>query len=824
MGQYRAMPYRRGTGMSANSRCDGRAAEQHACTEVPPVPMFRPVRSVAFVGQPEYFRCMYEHDLDTRYEVREFLLRWGQGVDSYRALLLYDPDIAFFFRPECYPQELLDGLRGLKVALSSEPIPKHVAGRVVSSDDMRARLDSLAGARGRYDYFFHYDKTSIRFLLEQGFSVDGEFLFPVATGLYRPLEGEKFWDWGFFGRDTPHRDAFLGPARRDYNGLQVVHGVYGERFVRLMNECKIGLNLHVDGNLSLEHRMHNMMACGVMVMSEPLSHNDLLRPGVHYVEFTEPEEFFRKFQYYLEHEEERNAIAARGLALVRERLSADRSFGRLIDYVTHRQLQAFPFRCSEPSLSGSPGAAAQATAYSFARLDWALRQEVPSDALDRWRGWVNRCMPRGTRRRSLYQGSVQWIKRRLGTDGRSLGELLRQWRRGKQSSANRPATADRGSPAAAACLSMARPAPRGKRSLRALLADAAARQGLPDGAPTMAILLPSQAISGGTMVVCAHANRLLEHGYNVVLVDNGRDPYKLDWFQGLRVPVVPFQRLHFDEFVDVVMATHWSTAWTAVDFPARRHLYFVQSDETRFNPIDSVETRLARETYTMDFEFVVIAQWLKTWLREKFGKPAHYVPNAVNHAIFYPDQPLKPKTGRLRVLLEGPIDVPFKGMADAFRAVDGVDCEVWCVSSSGKPRRGWRCDRFFHRVPFAEMRRIYSSCDVLLKMSRVEGFYLPPLEMMACGGTVVTGKVTGYDEYILDGQNGLVVEQGDVDGARGCLEGLIRDRSLLNRLKQHGRQTAAAWQWDRSHTALLEVLQSQGQAGNSRLVRQQDAA
>ena len=58
------------------------------------------------------------------------------------------------------------------------------------------------------------------------------------------------------------------------------------------------------------------------------------------------------------------------------------------------------------------------------------------------------------------------------------------------------------------------------------------------------------------------------------------------------------------------------------------------------------------------------------------------------------------------------------------------------------------------------------SCDVLIKMSRVEGFFMPPLEMMACGGTVLTGKVTGYNEYVVDGYNGLVVEQGDVESAK----------------------------------------------------------
>ena len=80
--------------------------------------------------------------------------------------------------------------------------------------------------------------------------------------------------------------------------------------------------------------MHNMMACGVMVMSEPLSHNEFHKPGVHYVEFSEPGEFFEKLDHYLEHDDQRQQIAANGLQLIRKELSAEKSFRRLIEYVT----------------------------------------------------------------------------------------------------------------------------------------------------------------------------------------------------------------------------------------------------------------------------------------------------------------------------------------------------------------------------------------------------------------------------------------------------------------------------------------------------------
>jgi glycosyltransferase involved in cell wall biosynthesis len=199
------------------------------------------------------------------------------------------------------------------------------------------------------------------------------------------------------------------------------------------------------------------------------------------------------------------------------------------------------------------------------------------------------------------------------------------------------------------------------------------------------------------------------------------------------------------------------------------------------------------------------AKWIKSWLKKEFGKEAYLVPNAVNEKIFYPAEPLVPRGDKVRVLLEGPIDIPFKGMAEAFETVKDLDCEVWCVSSCGKPKPGWRYDRFFEKIPQTEMKGIYSSCDLILKLSRVEGFFGPPLEMMACGGTAVVGDVTGYDEYIVDGKNALVVKLGDVGAAKKAVNRLINDRSLLEELKRAGIITADQMNWDKS-VDLLEGL------------------
>jgi glycosyltransferase involved in cell wall biosynthesis len=311
----------------------------------------------------------------------------------------------------------------------------------------------------------------------------------------------------------------------------------------------------------------------------------------------------------------------------------------------------------------------------------------------------------------------------------------------------------------------------------------------------IAYLIPECGITGGVAVACQHTNRLLARGHDVYLVTQTSEA-NINWFPQQKVKVLTID--DYPENVDILVATGWSTSFIAVELPAKRKFYFVQSDETRFHESNSVWQKLTALSYLLNFHYFTEAQWIQGWLKKNFDHDSTLIPNGLDQNIFFPDEPLAPKGDKPRILLEGAIDLPYKGMQDAFEAVEGLDAEIWCVSSLGKPKPEWHCDRFFSRVSMEKMRRIYSSCDILLKMSRVEGFFGPPLEMMACGGAVVVGKVTGYDEYIKDEYNALVVEQGDVDGARKAIQRLISDNDLKSALIANGKKTVEEWNWDSS--------------------------
>lgn len=322
--------------------------------------------------------------------------------------------------------------------------------------------------------------------------------------------------------------------------------------------------------------------------------------------------------------------------------------------------------------------------------------------------------------------------------------------------------------------------------------------------PKVAYLIPGCGISGGIAVICQHLNRLKKRGYDVLMISETGET-EIPWFPNQDVDIVSMKDA--PDNIDYLVATGWSTAYSIQKIPAKKKCYFVQSDETRFNPVGSRDYKMALESYKMDLTYITEAKWIKQWLKESFGQNAFYVPNGLDTDIIHSTGTRDADPNRkVRVLLEGPIDIPYKGMQYAFAAVEGLDCEVWCISSAGVPKPGWRCDKFFSGVPMNQMKYMYSNCDILLKMSQVEGFFGPPMEMMACRGACVVGKVTGYDEYIVDNYNALVVEPGDVEGAHNAVKRLIEDKELREKLAENGYKTAMQWKWDDSIDLLEQVF------------------
>ena len=297
---------------------------------------------IAMICQPEYFRFCYENDLKEFGDIYEFKYHFGMSETDFIPLCNFQADINIFFRGERVPLQVLEQLKGIKVNLSSEPFPGYIDGKFKYTKDSLIRYLDFRQIRALpYDYVFHYDAASLNVMGKDGLLLSGAFPFPVATGTYHPVQMKNRWDFFFIGRSTIHRERYFGYLKHRYNFLHICHGIWGPELVEYMQSSKICINVHAEDEISWEPRMQMMLACGVFVISEKITPNDILRPGIDYIEIGNRSELREAAVYYLHHESERKQIAESGYRQVCDKLDSKIVFKKLFDDILANRIQKF---------------------------------------------------------------------------------------------------------------------------------------------------------------------------------------------------------------------------------------------------------------------------------------------------------------------------------------------------------------------------------------------------------------------------------------------------------------------------------------------------
>ncbi|EJL6368395.1 glycosyltransferase, partial [Vibrio cholerae] len=156
--------------------------------------------------------------------------------------------------------------------------------------------------------------------------------------------------------------------------------------------------------------------------------------------------------------------------------------------------------------------------------------------------------------------------------------------------------------------------------------------------------------------------------------------------------------------------------------------------------------------------------------------------------------------------IEGPLNVSFKNTELALEIAKKSNAdEVWLLTST--PVGAMKgVDKLFSRVPISKVGKIYASCDILVKLSTVEGMFGPPLEAFHCGCTSITYDVTGYDEYIKHSSNALVSFTREDEEVLNFINQLCADKNMIDNLKFEALNTANDWpDWDSSSKLFNDI-------------------
>jgi glycosyltransferase involved in cell wall biosynthesis len=330
----------------------------------------------------------------------------------------------------------------------------------------------------------------------------------------------------------------------------------------------------------------------------------------------------------------------------------------------------------------------------------------------------------------------------------------------------------------------------------------------------VAFLVNDLQLSGGIGVVVQHARQLaIHHGFDVTLVlarEQDQPHWGYDELPHLHVTALSDAR---EERFDVAVATWWETMYSLFTLPAERYAYFVQSLEDRFYGAGRPEQIGAALTLDLPISFITEARWIADTLAAlRPDAPCFYVRNGIDKATFASPASLSVRLRErpLHVLIEGDPAVWFKRVAAALHAA-GAMHEPRHVTVVGGNRTGLanaRADAVVGPLSHRDMAALYAETDVVLKLSSVEGMFGPPLEGFHMGATCVVTEVTGHDEYVEHGWNGLLCDWDDLRGTARLLDRLAVDRRELHFLRTNALATARAWpSWEQAGQFMALALQ-----------------
>ncbi len=185
--------------------------------------------------------------------------------------------------------------------------------------------------------------------------------------------------------------------------------------------------------------------------------------------------------------------------------------------------------------------------------------------------------------------------------------------------------------------------------------------------------------------------------------------------------------------------------------------------------------------------------------------PARFtiVPGAVDTTRFRPAP--AGAEGDPTLLYHGRVDRR-KGILDLLDALDRLDRPAELVVSGIGPdldaarERAEGSDRvrFTGYAGYDDAPGVYRHGGVFVSPTYAEGFSNTILEAMASGLPVVSTRAVGVLDCVRDGENGLLVEPGDVAGLAGALDRVLGDRALRERLAATALdEVRATYAWPR---------------------------
>lgn len=210
---------------------------------------------------------------------------------------------------------------------------------------------------------------------------------------------------------------------------------------------------------------------------------------------------------------------------------------------------------------------------------------------------------------------------------------------------------------------------------------------------------------------------------------------------------------------------------------------------------------------------VAVSEFTAQRIADRFGREAVVVPLAPATWARVPEEPAVDKV-RARyglpdrfVLQVGTVE-PRKQVAMLGEATRALDVPLVLAGAGSDGPAAPRAALGLGYVDTADLPALYAAATVVAYCSQYEGFGLPPVEAMACGGAVVASAVGALPQVCGDGA--VLVEQTDVHAWVRAMRPLLHDESVNRELRERGLVAAAALSWQATAEATVIAYRTAG--------------
>lgn len=214
------------------------------------------------------------------------------------------------------------------------------------------------------------------------------------------------------------------------------------------------------------------------------------------------------------------------------------------------------------------------------------------------------------------------------------------------------------------------------------------------------------------------------------------------------------------------------------------------------NPlVQKYKLRVNKQLFANAAKIISWSNWTKDSLIEDYAVDAGkivVIPPGVDLELWRPSQRERNENDKLRILFIGG-DFERKGgdhLLKAFHLLPKGAAELIVVTRS--PIVGAEDILVYNnmRPNSPELIALCQSCDVFVLPTQAEAFGIAALEASAMGLPVITTRVGGLPEVVVDGETGYFFQLGDYETLHELIHRMLVDRALQQRLGKQARERA----------------------------------